>query len=230
LMYLPMHLGTTTNQSPYIDNISAGAAPPLGVGIGLPAGQSAYLGTVTFHEDLLLYHHILEISVGTNGPGGTDGVLDLAGNLIDSTTTFNSAYLIGRGDPGGCGTVAAPAGYGFMEIEVNALRAGGKTVRAGSNQTVDVTAKARILKGTADKVTVIDTTLTIEAVTGGTVISTNSQGPIRLGVGKGGKGAKLSMAVPTCTGGSIEFVATFLGVDADGDRCEGARTLRKECK
>jgi hypothetical protein len=117
-----------------------------------------------------------------------------------------------------------------MQIEVNALRAGGKTVRAGPNQTVDVTAKARILKGTALPGTTIDTTLTIDAVTGGQVISTNSQGPIRLGVGKGGKGAKLSMAVPTCTGGFIEFVAKFFGVDEDGDECWGARTLRKQCR
>ena len=117
-----------------------------------------------------------------------------------------------------------------LVIEVNALRAGARFIQAGSNQTRDVTAKARILKGTADKATVIDTTLTIEAVTGGEVISTNSQGPIRLGVGKGGKGAKLSMAVPTCTGGFIEFVATFFGVDAENDACEGTRTIRKECK
>jgi hypothetical protein len=117
-----------------------------------------------------------------------------------------------------------------MEIEVNALRAGGKTVVTGANQTVNVTSKARILKGTADSSTVMDATLTIEAVTGGTVISTNSQGPIRLGVGKGGKGAKLTIAVPTCTNDFIEFVATFFGVDADKDPCEGTETIRKACR
>ncbi len=120
----------------------------------------------------------------------------------------------------------------FMEIEVNALRAGAKTVVTGANQTTNVTAKARILKGTAASDTVIDMELTIEAVTppGGTVISTNSTGPIRLGVGKGGKGAKLSMAVTQCTGGFIEFVATFFGVDGESDACEGTRTIRKACR
>jgi hypothetical protein len=117
-----------------------------------------------------------------------------------------------------------------LAIEVNALRAGAKTVVTGANQTTNVTAKARILKGTADKATIIDTTLTIDAVTGGQVISTNSAGPIRLGVGKGGKGAKLTMAVPKCTGGFIEFVATFFGTDEDGDGCWGTRTLRKACR
>ncbi len=118
----------------------------------------------------------------------------------------------------------------LMEIEVNALRAGAKTVVTGANQTTNVTAKARILKGTAASDTVIDMTLKIDAVTGGQVISTNETGPIRLGVGKGGKGAKLSMAVTKCTGGFIEFVATFFGVDADSDLCEGTRTIRKACR
>jgi hypothetical protein len=76
----------------------------------------------------------------------------------------------------------------------------------------------------------MDATLTIEAVTGGQVISTNSAGPIRLGVGKGGKGAKLSMAVPTCTDGFIEFVATFFGTDEEDDACEKSRTIRKACR
>jgi hypothetical protein len=117
-----------------------------------------------------------------------------------------------------------------MQIEVNALRAGGKTVRAGPNQTVDVTAKARILKGTALPGTTIDTTLTIDAVTGGQVIGTNSTGPITLGVGKGGKGAKLAVDTQQCVGGFIEFVATFSGADDDGDPCERTRILRKQCR
>jgi hypothetical protein len=117
-----------------------------------------------------------------------------------------------------------------MEIEVNALRAGAKTVVTGPNQTVDVTAKARILKGTAARGTTIDTTLTIDAVTGGQVISTNSQGPIRLGVGKGGKGTKLAVDTEQCVGGFIEFVATFFGTDDEGDPCKKTRTLRKQCR
>ena len=133
------------------------------------------------------------------------------------------------------GFAASQAGAGGngqcdFEIEVNALRAGAKTVAFGPNQSTNVTAKARILKGTAPTGTVIDTTLTIDAVDGTNVISTNSTGPIRLGVGKGGKGAKLSMAIPRCTSGFIDFVATFYGVDSGNDACVGERSLRKQCK
>jgi hypothetical protein len=226
LPYLPFTLGTTTNQPPFIDNIIATVAPELG--IGLPAGQSAYLGTITFHKDLIV-NGIFEIAVGTDGPGNTDDVLDGFGKVITATTTFNSAYLVTiEGDPSWC----TDAEGNLMQIEVNALRVGGKTVSAGPNQTVDVTAKARILKGTAVSGTTLDTTLTIEAVTppGGTVIGTNSTGPIALGVGKGGKGDKLPVSVPHCDGGFIEFVATFFGKDQDNDECWGTRTLRKECR
>jgi hypothetical protein len=129
-------------------------------------------------------------------------------------------------DPPGC----TDENGALMEIEVNALRAGAKTVAFGQSQTTNVTAKARILKGTAVSGTVIDTTLTIQAVDGTEVISTNATGPIRLGVGKGGKGAKLTLAIPQCRSGFIDFVATFLGTDAGNDACEGTRTLRKQCK
>jgi hypothetical protein len=117
-----------------------------------------------------------------------------------------------------------------MEIEVNALRVPRKTVSAGPNEIKDVTAKARILKGTVVSGTTLDTTLTIEAIDGEEVISTNSAGPITLEVGKGGDGAKLSLDIPQCNSGHIEFVATFLGKDVDGEDCVGTRQLRKECK
>ncbi len=118
----------------------------------------------------------------------------------------------------------------LMQIEINALRAGARLVTAGPNQSTNVTAKARILKGTAESGTTIDTTLTIQALDGATVISTNTTSPVRLGVGKGGTGAKLSLAVPRCASGYINFVATFTGVDAENDPCEGTRSLRKGCK
>ncbi len=227
--YFPINLGNTTDQSPFIDNINAVASPPVGFGIGLTAGQSAYLGTVTFHKGFIV-NGIFEIGVGTNGPGGTDEVLDAAGNVITSTTAFSSAYLINiEGDPPGC---TDSQGH-YMEIEINALRAGGKTVQAGENKTVDVTAKARILKGTAVSGTTIDTTLTIEAFDGGTtLIGTNSTpvDAVELAVGKGGNGAKLAVGVPQCTAGYIAFVATFFGVDQDNDTCQRTRELRKECR
>jgi hypothetical protein len=140
-----------------------------------------------------------------------------------------AASQAGAKSPLGCGG-PSPNGYGYMEIEVNALRAGARFIQAGSNQTRDVTAKARIIKGTAPSGTTIVTTLTIEVADHLGVMSTASEGPITLGVGKGGKGAKLSMAIPRCSGGFIDFVATFFGTDEDGDGCWGTRSLRKECK
>ncbi len=89
-IFLPFNLGSTTNQSPYINNINAGSASVLGLGIGLPAGVSAYLGTVTFHLDQP-GSGTFEISVGTDGP--TDGIFDLNLNNIGNTTTFNSAWI-----------------------------------------------------------------------------------------------------------------------------------------
>jgi hypothetical protein len=117
-----------------------------------------------------------------------------------------------------------------MQIEINALRAGGKAVSAVPNQTTEVTAKARILKGTAVGGTTIDTMLEIEAVDATGVIDTKTSFPITLGVGRGGKGDKLTLNTTRCDGGFITFVATFSGADIDGDLCEGARTLRKECR
>jgi hypothetical protein len=117
------------------------------------------------------------------------------------------------------------------QIEVNALRAGAKTVVAGPNQTANVTAKARILKGTAPTGTTMETTLVIEASDDGGVIGDPaSSGPITLGVGKGGKGDKLTVDTTRCIGGFITFTATFTGTDDDGDICEGTRDLRKECR
>jgi hypothetical protein len=230
---LPINPGTTTHQPPYIDNINAASMPTLGFGLGLPAGQSAYLGTVTFHSPWSMAGDLIhEITVGTNGPGMTDSVIRLSDHAdITATTTFNSAYLTGDSHPPP-GWLCSDGDGNHMVIEVNALRAGAKTVMTGPNETVDVTAKARILKGTAVPDTTIDMTLTIEAVTppGGTVIGTNSTGPITLGVGKGGKGAKLAVDTQQCVGGIIEFVATFFGKDQDADECWATRTLRKECR
>jgi len=89
----------TTNQSPFIDAIGALGAPSLSSGLGLPPGQSAYLGTVTFHKELVV-NGTFELFVGVNGPGGTDGVLDREGTAIAPTTTFNSAYLVNVPEPG----------------------------------------------------------------------------------------------------------------------------------
>ena len=115
-----------------------------------------------------------------------------------------------------------------LSIEINALRAGSPTVTAGENRTRDVTAKARILKGTALPSTTIDTTLRIEAIDGSEVLHVQTKSPIRLVIGKGGRGAKLRMNIPQCNSGFINFVATFFGNDGNGP-CESSKSLRKQC-
>jgi hypothetical protein len=138
---------------------------------------------------------------------------------------FATSQAGAGGDPPGC----TDAEGNDMVIEINALRSGGRAITSGPNKETSVTAKARIQKGTAVSGTVIDTTLLIEAIDGSRVIGSSSTGPIRLGVGKGGKGAKLSVAIPQCVSGFVNFVATFSGDDRGNDRCEGTKSLRKPC-
>jgi hypothetical protein len=93
---LPILLGTTSDTGTRVQNINSGALPPF-VGAGLAEGESHQLGTVTFHKGAV-GNGTFEITVDANGP--TDGVLDLAGNNISSTTTFNSAFLVNVPEPG----------------------------------------------------------------------------------------------------------------------------------
>jgi hypothetical protein len=116
----------------------------------------------------------------------------------------------------------------LMEIEVNALRGGSPTVTAGPGSTRDITAKARITKESAPPGTTIETTLQIEVIDGSEVLQVQTKSPIRLVVGKGGRGAKLPMSIPQCNSGFISFVATFFGNDGNGP-CEGTKFLRKQC-
>jgi hypothetical protein len=133
------------------------------------------------------------------------------------------------------GSAESQAGSGppmcKLVIEVNALRAGGKTVVTSPGKTAKVTAKARIRKGTALSGTTIDTTLTIEVSDGDTVLDTEvAPDQITLGVGKGGKGATLLLATEHCDYGYLAFHASFRGVDGDGVICEGYREIRKACR
>ncbi len=137
-----------------------------------------------------------------------------------------SQAAAGTGTPG-CGTVGP---IGIMVIEVNALRAGGKTIVTSTNKTTKVSAKARILKGTAEPGTTIVTTLSIEAFDGAVSIGQASKPLITLGIGKGGKGATVQLSTQQCDSGFIDFVATFTGLDAENDVCQQSRTLRKECR
>jgi hypothetical protein len=95
---LPSFLGSISNQPPFIDSVNAAATPIISAGLGLPSGGSAYLGTVSFVRDLLV-NGTFEVKVGTNGPGGTDGVLDGNGTAISDTTAFNSAFLVTVPEP-----------------------------------------------------------------------------------------------------------------------------------
>ena len=96
--YLPSQLGTTTDRQGFIDNVNAACCGPL-AGIGLPAGGTAYLGTIQFHKDIL-QSGTFEIAVGVNGPGGTDGIANGDNVLVSATSTFNSAFLVNAPEPG----------------------------------------------------------------------------------------------------------------------------------
>jgi hypothetical protein len=116
-----------------------------------------------------------------------------------------------------------------LEIEINALRGGSPTVTV--NAVKNITAKARIAKGSAPDGTVIETTLRIDAIDATTGEVTNSQfsSPITLGVGKGGKGDKLGMLVESCENpAGVIFKATFQG--NDNSLCRASREIHKTCK
>jgi hypothetical protein len=133
------------------------------------------------------------------------------------------------------GFAASQAGAGTdppvcdFAIEINALRGGSPTVSVGSPK--NITSKARIAKGSAVSGTTITTQLVIETIDDGVVIDTKKSFPVTLGVGKGGQGDKLTMEIPTCSSGSIDFKATFTGPDPDGSgECTAFKTINKTCK
>jgi len=208
---LPVDVTENTDTGTRITSLDSASLPPV-VGTGLSEGQSHQLGTVTFHKTAT-FGGVLEIRSDANGP--TDGILDLAGNNITPMTTFNSAYLI---DP-----IPEPCD---IVIEINALRGGSPTAIIGS--TKDITARARIAKGTAVEGTTFDTTLQIDAFDGSELIDSQSSGPIRLEIGKGGQGDTLGMNIDQCNSGSIHFKGTFFGTYR-GARCEASRTITKTC-
>jgi len=124
---------------------------------------------------------------------------------------------------------AGPTPACELSIEINALRGGSPTVTEGG--TKNITAKARILKGTAPSGTTIDTTLTIDAFDDGSEPINSQSVPVRLEIGKGGQGKKLTMNILECDSGSIKFVATFSGYDENNALCESTRAMEpKTCK
>jgi hypothetical protein len=133
---------------------------------------------------------------------------------------------------------AGPAPDCSLEIEINAFRGGSPTVTVGTTKTV--TAIARIAKGSAVNGTVTDATLQIEAFDGIDPVPIETSDPIvvRLGVGKGGKGAKVPMFISRCTpttanpNGFIKFIATFTEVKDPPVLvpCVATRQITKACK
>jgi hypothetical protein len=100
-LYLPLNSVPPPNNDTegWVVGLGAAGGRPFPAGIGLPAGQTAYLGTVTFHKDAFLIG-TFEIAVRTgDGPGGEvprfdSGLFNLAFDSIESTATFNSAFLV----------------------------------------------------------------------------------------------------------------------------------------
>ena len=92
---LPLGVVDTVDTGSRIESFNAASFPPF-LGSGLSAGQSHQLGTVTFHKGGIAEGTFV---LQSDANGLTDGVLDLSGNLISDTTTFNSALLINGPEP-----------------------------------------------------------------------------------------------------------------------------------
>jgi hypothetical protein len=108
--YLPGSIGSISDIPPFIDNLNAVAAPFVSSGIGLPAGFTAYVGSVTFHKDQLI-SGLSEFKVGINGPGMVDGIVRLTDGVdISSTSTFNSAFMFNVPEPGALSMLAMGLG------------------------------------------------------------------------------------------------------------------------
>jgi hypothetical protein len=87
---LPLVLGTTLDTGSRVENINAASFAPY-VGTGLTVGgQSFMLGTITFSN---IGGPGGAFSVTSDANGGTDDVLDLIGNVITGTSTFNVANI-----------------------------------------------------------------------------------------------------------------------------------------
>ncbi|MBW1844089.1 MAG: PEP-CTERM sorting domain-containing protein [Deltaproteobacteria bacterium] len=105
---LPLLLGTPADTGSRVENVNSASFPPY-VGTGLTAaGMSHQLGTVTFHKSADLGNGTFELRSDANGP--TDDVLNLAGGVITSTTTFNSAFMINVPEPGAIAMLAMGLG------------------------------------------------------------------------------------------------------------------------
>ncbi len=117
-------------------------------------------------------------------------------------------------------------------VEISGFRGGAGHAISGG--TKDITAKARIVKGTAPLDATIDnTTLTITQFIGPLVHQQEISTGITLVVGKGGQGDKIRFNVPNCVPPQeIDYVAHFSGTaSTNGATCEvTSGKLTKTCK
>lgn len=102
--FFPLQFGdpfTLPEDEGWVQFFTANALVGVGadVGLGLPAGATAYLGTVTFHKDSLI-NGTFDLIVNTDGPNSASDIIRLDGGLITATTTFNSATLVNVPEPG----------------------------------------------------------------------------------------------------------------------------------
>ena len=133
---------------------------------------------------------------------------------------------------------AGPAPDCSLRIEINSLRGGSPSLTVGTTKTITTT--ARTPKASAPDGTIIDSTLVIETFDGTDPVPIDTSNPIlvRLGVGKGGEGAKVPMYISRCTptvanpNGFIKFVATFTEVKNPpvSFPCVASRQITKACK
>lgn len=96
---LPVFLGLPILNGLRVEFINSLCLCDTGIGVGLQAGQSHQLGTVTFSRSNVP-DGSFEITSDIEGMG--DGILDGNGNLITLAPTFNSAFVP---EPGGLLTV-----------------------------------------------------------------------------------------------------------------------------
>jgi hypothetical protein len=119
---LPLRLTYESDTGNRIEEINSGALAPY-VGTGLTeAGQSHQLGTVTFQMGVFV-DGIFEIK--SDADFHWDAVLDINGNDITATTTFNSAFLINVPElieidikPGSDSNPIHPSGRGNLPVAV----------------------------------------------------------------------------------------------------------------
>jgi len=118
----PIILGSTFDTGSTVGNVNGACLCPW-VGIGLNAGESYLLGTLTFHKtDGAGSFEITSLVDTTRDPGslfpdGTDAILDLSGADISATSTLNSAYYINP-EPG----TASLLVFGLVGLAISSRR------------------------------------------------------------------------------------------------------------